>query len=99
MSLFSLPTIGLSSYRIPIGTLVLVTVADPHWPEHTQHKVGRIHAILNMQTLFPGVPGNVRSPLSIIQSTDNPQPFLYTIHLECNGSQVPALPKDLKRLE
>ena len=98
MSLFLLPTIALSSCRIPIGTLVLVTVADPHWPEHMQEKVGFVHAILNMQTLFPGVPGNVRSPPSIVQSTDSPQPFLYTISLESSGALVPALPKDLKRL-
>ncbi len=41
--LFLLRTAGLSSCRIPIGTLVFVTVADPHWPEHEQQKVGRVH--------------------------------------------------------
>ncbi len=98
MFLFLLPTIALSSCRIPIGTPVFVTVADPNWPEHEQQKVGVVHARLNMQTLFAGVPGNVRVPLVIVQSTDNPQPFLYIIRLEC-GAHVNALPKDLKRLE
>ena len=49
-----------------------MTVPDPNWPEHMQEKLGRVHAILNLQTLFPGVPGNVRGPPSIVQLTDNP---------------------------
>ncbi len=72
---------------------VFVTVADPNWAEHEQQKVGVVHARLNMQTLFPGVPGNVRVPLVIVQSTDNPQPFLYIIRLECSGAHVPLSPR------